>query len=160
MREFPGFKKGINLGGWLSQSTLKKEHLDTFITENDLEIKTYILENGRFYKVAYVGGYLISISGENDQNRLLFANIALDNVEIGDDSKSFVEASDRKRRSIELLRAQGVPYIEELPVIESSYEVTGKTLDQIAKRAIVLCIACNFASDILSNKKKRYFDTR
>lgn len=37
MREFPGFKKGINLGGWLSQSTLKKEHLDTFITENDLE---------------------------------------------------------------------------------------------------------------------------
>lgn len=126
------------------------------ITENDLEIKTYILENGRFYKVAYVGGYLISISGENDQNRLLFANIALDNVEIGDDSKSFVEASDRKRRSIELLRAQGIPYIEELPVIESSYEVTGKTLDQIAKRAIVLCIACNFASDILSNKKKRY----
>ena len=87
---------------------------------------------------------------------MLSANIALDNVEIGDDSKSFVEASDRKRRSIELLRAQGIPYIEELPVIESSYEVTGKTLDQIAKRAIVLCIACNFASDILSNKKKRY----
>jgi len=126
------------------------------ITENDLEIKTYILESGRFYKAAYVGGYLIAISGENDQNRLLFANIALDNVEIGDDSKSFVEASDRKRRSIEILRTQGIPYIEELPVIESSYEVTGKTLEEIAKRAIVLCISCNFASDILSNKKKRY----
>lgn len=37
MRKFPGFTKGINLGGWLSQSTLEKEHLDTFITEKDLE---------------------------------------------------------------------------------------------------------------------------
>lgn len=37
MREFPGFTKGINLGGWLSQSSLKKEHLDTFITKKDLE---------------------------------------------------------------------------------------------------------------------------
>ena len=37
MRDFPGFKKGINLGGWLSQSPLTKEHLDTFITEKDLQ---------------------------------------------------------------------------------------------------------------------------
>lgn len=32
-----GFKKGINLGGWLSQGKLTKEHLDTFITEEDIE---------------------------------------------------------------------------------------------------------------------------
>lgn len=37
MREFPGFKKGVNLGGWLSQSPLTKEHMDAFITEKDLE---------------------------------------------------------------------------------------------------------------------------
>lgn len=37
MRNFPGFQKGINLGGWLSQSPLTKEHMDTFITEKDLE---------------------------------------------------------------------------------------------------------------------------
>ena len=37
MREFIGFKKGINLGGWLSQSSLEKEHLETFIVEKDLE---------------------------------------------------------------------------------------------------------------------------
>ena len=37
MREFIGFKKGINLGGWLSQSSLRKEHLETFIVEKDLE---------------------------------------------------------------------------------------------------------------------------
>ena len=37
MRDFPGFKKGLNLGGWLSQSPLTKEHMDTFITEEDLK---------------------------------------------------------------------------------------------------------------------------
>ena len=37
MRNFPGFTKGINLGGWLSQSSLTKEHMDNFITEKDLE---------------------------------------------------------------------------------------------------------------------------
>ena len=37
MRTFAGFEKGINLGGWLSQSTLEKEHLETFITQKDIE---------------------------------------------------------------------------------------------------------------------------
>ena len=37
MKRFVGYEKGINLGGWLSQSSLEKEHLDTFITEKDIE---------------------------------------------------------------------------------------------------------------------------
>ncbi len=36
MRKFEGFYRGINLGGWLSQGSLEKEHLDTFITEDDI----------------------------------------------------------------------------------------------------------------------------
>ena len=36
MRNLDGFKKGVNLGGWLSQGPLDKEHLDTFITEKDI----------------------------------------------------------------------------------------------------------------------------
>lgn len=36
MRKFDGFEKGINLGGWLSQSSLEKDHLNNFITENDI----------------------------------------------------------------------------------------------------------------------------
>ena len=36
MRTLDGFKKGVNLGGWLSQGPLDKEHLDTFITEKDI----------------------------------------------------------------------------------------------------------------------------
>lgn len=35
--EFNGFKKGVNLGGWLSQCCHTKEHYDSFITENDIK---------------------------------------------------------------------------------------------------------------------------
>ncbi len=37
MREFTGYKHGVNLGGWLSQSSYEKEHLERFITEEDIE---------------------------------------------------------------------------------------------------------------------------
>lgn len=37
MKKWNGYQKGINLGGWLSQSELTKEHCDTFITESDIE---------------------------------------------------------------------------------------------------------------------------
>ena len=30
-----GFYRGINFGGWLSQCSYEKEHLDSFITEQD-----------------------------------------------------------------------------------------------------------------------------
>lgn len=37
MRQFTGFQKGINLGGWLSQSSLAPERLETFIQEEDIQ---------------------------------------------------------------------------------------------------------------------------
>lgn len=37
MRIAEGYQRGVNLGGWLSQGTLDKEHLDTFIVESDIE---------------------------------------------------------------------------------------------------------------------------
>ena len=36
MRELKGYKHGVNLGGWLSQSDYEKEHLENFITEEDI----------------------------------------------------------------------------------------------------------------------------
>ncbi len=50
MRDFDGYKKGVNLGGWLSQcgNNYNKEHYDTFITEKDLEtIKQWGLDHVR-----------------------------------------------------------------------------------------------------------------
>lgn len=37
MKEFTGFKHGINFGGWLSQCEHTKNHYDTFITESDFK---------------------------------------------------------------------------------------------------------------------------
>lgn len=37
MREFAGYKKGVNLGGWLSQCVHTKEHYDSFINKEDIE---------------------------------------------------------------------------------------------------------------------------
>lgn len=36
MKKWNGYQRGINLGGWLSQAELTKEHCDTFITEDDI----------------------------------------------------------------------------------------------------------------------------
>lgn len=37
MKEFIGYKKGVDLGGWLSQCCHTKEHYDTFISSADIE---------------------------------------------------------------------------------------------------------------------------
>ncbi len=37
MKEFKGFKKGIDLGGWLSQCDYSKERLEGFIKEDDIK---------------------------------------------------------------------------------------------------------------------------
>ena len=38
MRDFEGFRKGVNLGGWFSQCDYSKERLDGFIKEEDFSI--------------------------------------------------------------------------------------------------------------------------
>lgn len=37
MNDLKGYKKGVNLGGWLSQREHTKEHYDSFISEADIE---------------------------------------------------------------------------------------------------------------------------
>lgn len=48
LRQFEGFMKGINLGGWLSQSSLEQSRLDNFITKQDImKIKTFGVDHVR-----------------------------------------------------------------------------------------------------------------
>ena len=48
MREWKGYKNGINLGGWLSQCVHTKEHYDSFISKADIEkIKSWGLDHIR-----------------------------------------------------------------------------------------------------------------
>ncbi len=37
MNKVVGYQKGVNLGGWLSQGSLKLSHLDSFIKEEDIK---------------------------------------------------------------------------------------------------------------------------
>ena len=51
------------------------------------------------------------------------------------------EAKERKQRSVEQLKKEGVPVIEHLPVIEDSTEAKKRTTEEIAQRAIAVTIA-------------------
>lgn len=51
------------------------------------------------------------------------------------------EAIERKARSITRLRKEGVPTIDHLPFIEDSKEAKTRTAEEIAKRAIAVCLA-------------------
>lgn len=48
MVNFIGYKKGVNLGGWLSQCCHTKEHYDSFITEEDIKkISSWMVDHVR-----------------------------------------------------------------------------------------------------------------
>ena len=38
MREWKGYRKGINLGGWFAQNDHLEKTYDTFITEDDFKV--------------------------------------------------------------------------------------------------------------------------
>jgi hypothetical protein len=50
------------------------------------------------------------------------------------------EAQARKDRSVALLKAEEVPVIEELPVIATEAESTRRTTEEVALRAMALCL--------------------
>ena len=50
------------------------------------------------------------------------------------------EALERKERSVKRLQQEGVPTIAHLPVIEDSTEARSRTKEEIAHRAIAVCI--------------------
>lgn len=48
MKKFEGFQKGVDLGGWLSQGSYDREHLESFITEPDfVKISSWGLDHVR-----------------------------------------------------------------------------------------------------------------
>ena len=51
------------------------------------------------------------------------------------------EALERKRRSMERLRNEGVPVLEGLPVIEDSAQAKRRTKEEVARRAMAVFIA-------------------
>lgn len=56
------------------------------------------------------------------------------------ESKMSDEAQARKDRSLAILKAEMVPFIDHLPLIEAEAESTRRTTEQVATRAMALCI--------------------
>ncbi|QIF06219.1 DUF4272 domain-containing protein [Roseimicrobium sp. ORNL1] len=50
------------------------------------------------------------------------------------------EAAERKTRSLDRLKKEGVPILDSLPVIEDSQEAKTRTKEEIAQRAIAVCL--------------------
>ena len=70
MRLFEGYKKGVNLGGWLSQCKHTYEHYDSFITEADIEkAETYL--DSLFATLAYYPNKVNAISQIVDSEQLI-----------------------------------------------------------------------------------------
>ncbi|ARC86505.1 hypothetical protein U732_3302 [Clostridium argentinense CDC 2741] len=59
---------------------------------------------------------------------------------------------ERKEKSIEILKANKVPYMEGLPVIEDANEIEMRSVEEIAKRAIACLISIQVACDINSGE--------
>ncbi len=65
----------------------------------------------------------------------------------GDSQYDLKEAQMRKKRSIEILKAHNVPYIQHLPTIETADAVRVRTAEEIARRAVTCLLAIQVACD-------------
>src|ERR1700754_1826967 len=50
------------------------------------------------------------------------------------------EAQERRLRSIAVVQAHGVPYFAELPIVETESKSLRRTTEEVAQRAMALCI--------------------
>ena len=70
------------------------------------------------------------------------------------------EASARKEKSLERLRAENVPTIAHLPVIEDSKQAKVRTREEVAHRTIAVCLAAakseGIEQSLLDSLVKRY----
>src|SRR5262245_48040933 len=70
------------------------------------------------------------------------------------------EAQARKARSIAILKKEGVAFIEHLPVVETEAEAKRRTTEEVALRAIALCIVAvkgeGLENEEIKNLVKKY----
>lgn len=61
------------------------------------------------------------------------------------------EAELRKERSITILKKQGIPYFDGLPVIETEDEADFRPVKEVAKRALTVIITASYAAGLDSD---------
>ncbi len=78
-------------------------------------------------------GFQFTLMGQTNEDRKR-------NIEKREAHALSPEALERKVRSVARLKSEGVPTIEHLPVIEDSKEAKIRTKEEIARRAIAVCL--------------------
>jgi hypothetical protein len=58
------------------------------------------------------------------------------------------EAIDRRLRSETILRAEGVPFLAALPVVETAAEVLKRSKEEVALRTLCLLLVAERAQDL------------
>jgi hypothetical protein len=85
----------------------------------------------------------------NKKNKEVSKEVEMEENKIQKRSMSPIE---RKQKSIEILKAKQVPFMEGLPMIEDVTEIEVRSAEEIAKRAIACLIAIQVACDIKSGE--------
>ena len=62
------------------------------------------------------------------------------------------EAEIRKNRSIEILKKHDIPYLDDLPMIETEDEAEFRSVEEIARRAMITIITASYAAGLTSDK--------
>jgi hypothetical protein len=60
--------------------------------------------------------------------------------------------AERRAKSIEILKEQGVPYIEQLPMLEEEENIIPRSAEEIARRAIACLITIQIACDAMKGE--------
>lgn len=159
MKEFKGYKKGIDLGGWLSQCDYSKDRLENFIKENDIEtiaswgadhvrlpIDFNILEdeNGGYSDTGF--GY---VNGAVEMCRKNGLNIIIDlhktagfSFDKGEQEFGFFDSAELQDRFCRLWEeiARRYAYDPEHIAFELLNEVTDKEFSPVWNRIVRECI--------------------
>ncbi|MBO6303015.1 MAG: glycoside hydrolase family 5 protein [Ruminiclostridium sp.] len=159
MKEFKGFKKGIDLGGWLSQCDYSKERLEGFIVENDIKtiaewgadhvrlpIDFNILEdgNGGYSDIGF--GY---VKGAVDMCFRHGLNIVIDihktagfSFDQGEQESGFFDSEELQERFYRLWEeiARRFNYDTERIAFELLNEVTDRSFSKTWNRVTKECI--------------------
>lgn len=159
MKEFKGFKKGIDLGGWLSQCDYSKERLEGFVTAEDfavvaswgadhvrLPIDFNILETDTGYSETGFG----YVSGAVENAKKNGLNIVIDlhktagfSFDKGENESGFFESEELQERFYRLWKeiARRFGNDPEHIAFELLNEVTDKSFIKNWNRIVKTCIS-------------------
>lgn len=137
----------INLAvGIVSSKEINQETFDSIMAVAEEVFAIVFLPSGDL--LDYQGRLVLNPSGESELDDFL-VTVSVDLID--GHVQTTLSGEERKARSIELLREQGIPYIEHLPVIVGDEAAVIRSKDEIVQRAIALCLIAVYAGGVAEN---------